>query len=129
LPSIAAMHAEPPAVASAYMKAVADFQKEYAKYLMRGKFVDDEGFACRTGSQPVQGGDANALAARSTRSVVAKRFVADDGTSAVCVWTIAGKPADIVIDGLGKPKGVFVPPGEKADGPLVADAIRLYVYP
>ena len=125
LPSLAAMHAEPPAVASAYMKAVGDFQREHAKYLLRGTFVDEEGFISRTGCQPVQ----NWQAARSTKGVVAKRFVAADGTSAVCVWNISGKPADVEITGLGDPKGVFAPAGENADGPLAADSIRLYVYP
>ena len=110
LPSLAAMHAEPPAVASAYMKAVADFQRAHAKYLMRGKFVDDEEFAVR--------GDG----------LVAKRFTADDGTSAVCVWNLSDKPADVAIDGLGKPKGVFAPARESAAGPLQPDSIRLYEF-
>ena len=110
LPSLAAMHAEPPDVASAYMKAVADFQRQHAKYLMRGKFVDDEGFAVR--------GDG----------VVAKRFVADDGTSAVCVWNLSDKPVDVSVDGLGKLKGVFAPKGEGTAGPLAPDAIRLCVF-
>ena len=110
LPSLAAMHAEPPAVASAYMKAVGDFQRTHAKYLLRGTFVDDEGLA------PVQS------------SLVAKRFVADDGTSAVCVWNITGKPVPVEIAGLGRPKGVFAPAGEGTTGPLAADSIRLYVF-
>jgi len=111
LPSLAAMHAEPPAVASAYMKAVCDFQREHAKYLMHGKFVDDEGFT------------------PPTNGIVAKRFVAADGTSAVCVWNASDKPTDVVINGLGKAaKCVFAPNGENAIGPLAADSIRLYVY-
>ena len=109
LPSLEAMHAEPPAVASAYMKAVADFQRTHAKYLLRGKFVDDEGFTCRSG-------------------VVAKRFIADDGTSAVCVWNLTNKPVPVEITGLGRPKGVFAPDRENATGPLAPDAIRLYVF-
>ena len=109
LPSLQAMHAEPPAVASAYMKAVGDFQRTHAKYLLRGRFVDDEGITCRS-------------------RVVTKRFIADDGTSAVCVWNITNKPVSVFITGLGRPKDVFAPAGENADGPLAADSIRLYVF-
>ena len=109
LPSLQAMHAEPPAVASAYMKAVGDFQRTHAKYLLRGRFVDDEGITCRS-------------------RVVAKRFVADDGTSAVCVWNITNKPVSVFITGLGRPKGVFAPSGEGVTGPLAPDSLRLYVY-
>ena len=119
LPSLTAMRAEPPDVASAYMKAVGDFQREHAKYLLRGKFVDDEGLAVtgRAGSPlPAVGG------------IVAKRFVAADGTSAVCVWNVADKPVSVAIDGLGEPKRVFAPSREDVAGPLAADSIRLYVF-
>ena len=109
LPSLADMRAEPPDAASAYMKAVCDFQRKHAKYLMRGRFVDDEGFS-------------------ATDGVVAKRFVADDGTSAVCVWNVGESPLDVAIDGLGKPKGVFAPGGESPDGELKANSLRLYVF-
>ena len=109
LPSLQAMHAEPPAVASAYMKAVGDFQRTHAKYLLRGRFVDDEGITCRN-------------------RVVAKRFIADDGTSAVCVWNLTNKPVPVEITGLGKPKGIFAPVGEGATGLLAPDSLRLYVY-
>ena len=109
LPSLEAMHAEPPAVASAYMKAVGDFQRTHAKYLLRGRFMDDEGITCRN-------------------RVVAKRFIADDGTSAVCVWNVTDKPVSVFITGLGRPKGVFAPVGEGTTGPLAADSIRLYVF-
>ena len=109
LPSLADMRAEPPDAASAYMKAVCDFQRKHAKYLMRGRFVDDEGFS-------------------ATDGVVAKRFVADDGTSAVCVWNVGESPLDVAIDGLGRPKGVFAPGGESPDGELKANSLRLYVF-
>ena len=124
LPSLEAMHAEPPAVASAYMKAVADFQRTHAKYLLRGRFVDDEGFASRSGCQPVQNGQA----ARSTGGIIAKRFIADDGTSAVCVWNISNKPVDVVINGLGNPTGIFAPGNESTNGQIRPDSLRLYVY-
>ena len=110
LPSLAAMGATPPDVASAYMKAVGDFQRKYAKYLLRGKFVDDEGFSAQ--------GDG----------LVAKRFVADDGSSAVCVWNVADKPVPVAINGLGAPASVTEPEaGEVAPGtPLAPDTLRLY---
>ena len=104
------MQRTPQPVANAYLKDVCEFQKTHAKYLMRGKFVDDDGFTC------------------SGNGLVAKRFVADDGTSAVSVWNISEKPLAVEIDGLGKPKGVFAPGSEKADGTLAPDSIRLYVY-
>ena len=109
LPSLQSMQAEPPAVASAYMKAVGDFQRTHAKYLLRGRFVDDEGITCRN-------------------RVVAKRFVADDGTSAVCVWNVTDKPVSVSFSALGRPKGVFAPAGEGTTGPLAPDSIRLYVF-
>ena len=92
------------------MKAVGDFQRKYAKYLLRGKFVDDEGFSAQ--------GDG----------LVAKRFVADDGSSAVCVWNVADKPVPVAINGLGAPASVTEPEaGEVAPGtPLAPDTLRLY---
>ena len=110
LPSIDAMRSTPPAAASAYLKAVCDFQRAHAKYLMRGRFVDDEGFAA------------------TASGIVAKRFVAADGTSAVCVWNAATTPTPVEIDGLGAARAVFAPSTEPVDGPLAADSIRLYVY-
>ena len=121
------MNAEPPAVASAYMKAVSDFQRKHAKYLMRGKFVDEGGFIYRTSCQPAQNGQD----ARSPKNIVAKRYTADDRTSAVCVWNISEKPVSVEIDGIdgiGKPSAVFAPAGEKTEGPLAPDSIRLYVF-
>ena len=99
-----------------------DFQREHAKYLLRGRFVDDEGF-CISKTGCVQDGQA----ARSA-GVVAKRFVADDGTSAVCVWNVTDKPVSVAINGLGEQKCAYVPAGETATGPLPADSIRLYVF-
>ena len=123
LPSLEAMHATPPDVASAYMKAVGDFQREHAKYLLRGRFVDDEGFSCGTGCQPAWNGQT----ARSV-GVVAKRFIAADDTSAVCVWNVTDKPVPVVVEGLGEPKGAFAPAGEYVTGSLPPDSIRLYVF-
>ena len=77
---------------------------------MRGKFVDEDGFTC------------------SAKGVVAKRFVADDGTSAVIAWNISDKPQAVVIKGLGAVKGVFAPAGEKTEGARAADSRRLYAF-
>ena len=111
LPSLQAMNAEPPDVASAYMKAVADFQRKHAKYLMQGKFLDDLGI-----NEPGKG-------------LLAKRFNAADDTNAICVWNISEKPLPVAIGLWEKnPTGVFAPAGEKTDGPLAANSIRLYVY-
>ena len=126
LPSLAAMHAEPPDVASAYMKSAADFQREHAKYLLRGTFVDEEGFAIGRAAYPQAA--VRRVEDAAPYHVVAKRFVAADGTSAVCVWNISDKPADVTISGLGKPIGVFAPRGEAVDGQIRPDSLRLYVY-
>ena len=126
-PSLAAMAAEPPAVASAYMKSVAGFQRKHAKYLMRGRFVDGEGFAI--GGRAACPQDAvRRVGDNAPCQIVAKRFLADDGTSAVCIWNISEKSADIAIAGLGEPHGIFAPDGRDVAGPLAPDSIRLYVF-
>jgi len=101
---------EKPAVAAAYLKGVCDFQRAHAKYLLRGRFVDTDGFAC---THP---------------ALVAKRYVAADGTSAVCVWNLGKRPVPVNVEGLGAPAGVFAPAGESTEGPLAADSLRLYVF-
>ncbi len=108
------------------MKAVGDFQRTHAKYLLRGKFVDDEGITGTTGILPVDTGTTGVSPVQSP--LVAKRFIADDGTSAVCVWNISNKPADVMINGLGKPTGVFAPGNESTTGQIRPDSLRLYVY-
>ncbi len=110
LPDLGAMASVPPAEASAYMKAVCDFQRAHAKHLLEGRFVDDEGFAC------------------PDPALVAKRFLAADGSSAVCVWNVSDKPAEVRIRGLGPATGVFAPASAATDGPLAADSLRLYVF-
>ena len=67
-----------PAEASAYMKSVLDLQRAQAKYLLRGRFIDDEGFVC------------------TDPALLAKRFVAADGTSAVLVSISDAAFADCV---------------------------------
>ncbi len=110
LPSIYAMHETPQEVANGYLKSVCDLQKAHAKHLMRGRFVDDEGFSV------------------SDQRVVAKRFVAADGTSAVCAWNVSDEPVEIEVKGLGAPTGVFAPGGEGVNGPIGPDSIRLYEF-
>jgi hypothetical protein len=88
---------------------VCDFQRAHTKYLMRGRFVDDEGFTC------------------ADRALTAKRFVAADGTSAVCVWNMSDKPVDVKLSGLGDAVSVHAPAGTSAQGPLAANSLRLYV--
>ena len=124
VPDIAEMQKTPQPVANAYLKSVCDFQRAHAKYLLRGKFVDEDGFICRTGCQPVQNGQDS----RSRNALVAKRFIADDGTSAVCVWNISDKPVPVDITCLGSLKGVFAPGEERAEGTLAPDSIRLYIF-
>ena len=110
LPNLADMAAVSPREASAYLKSVCDFQRAHAKYLLKGRFVDDEGFSC------------------ASASILAKRFVAADGTSAVCVWNVTEVPVTVALAGLGEPTGVFAPGTESVTGPLAGDSIRLYVF-
>ena len=110
VPDIGEMTKVSPAEASAYLKSVCDFQRAHAKYLMRGRFVDDEGFTC------------------ADRALTAKRFVAADGTSAVCVWNMSDKPVDVKLSGLGDAVSVHAPDGTSAQGQLAANSLRLFVF-
>ena len=110
IPNLQDMASIPAAEASAYMKSVLDFQRAQAKYLLKGRFVDNEGFTC------------------SNASVIAKRFAAADGTSAVIAWNTSEKPVDVQIEGLGAPTKIAAPGTASVDGPLAADSIRLYVF-
>ena len=110
VPDIGEMTKVSPAEASAYLKSVCDFQRAHAKYLMRGRFVDDEGFAC------------------ADLALTAKRFVAADGTSAVCVWNMSDKPVDVKLSGLGGAISVHAPIGTSVQGPLAANSLRLYLF-
>lgn len=109
-PDLAAMAEASSERAREWLKAVCDFQREHAKYLLRGRFADDEGFTC------------------ANPALVAKRFVADDGTSAVCVWNVSDAPAEAKLEGLGEPTAVAAPGAGSVDGPLAPNAIRLYVF-
>ena len=110
VPDLKAMASVPPAVACAGLKAVCDFQRAHAKYLLRGRFVDGEGFSC------------------PGAALVAKRFVAADGTSAVCVWNVSDAPVAVKLEGLGAPTAVAAPGAEPVAGPLAANALRLYTF-
>jgi hypothetical protein len=117
LPDIGEMHRTDQRTANAYLKSVCDMMRTHAKHLLRGRFVDEDGFTVRGGRTSGPGA-----------TVIAKRFVADDGTSAVCAWNISDKPVDVTVDGLGSPTGTSAPSGEKASGPLAPDSIRLYEF-
>ncbi|MBQ3099254.1 MAG: hypothetical protein IJC66_13955 [Kiritimatiellae bacterium] len=110
LPDLEEMSRVPPAVASAYTKAVCDFQRQHAKYLLRGRFMDDEGLTCLNSA------------------LTAKRFVADDGTSAVCVWNMASKPVAADIAELENAQSVHAPDGTAHEGPMDANSLRLFVF-
>ena len=110
LPDLATMASAAPEAARADLKAVCDFRRAHAKYLLRGRFVDDEGFSC---AHP---------------ALLAKRYVAADGTSAVCVWNVSDAPAAVALEGLGAPTAVAAPGAAPVEGPLAANALRLYVF-
>ena len=106
-PDLSAMAEASSERAREWLKAVCDFQRAHAKYLLRGRFADDEGFTCEN------------------PALIAKRFVADDGTSAVCVWNVSDKPAEVKLEGLGAPTAVAAPGAEPADGPLAPSALSV----
>ena len=110
VPNVALMASVKQTEANAYLKSVCDFQRAHAKYLLAGRFVDDEGFRC------------------DNPSLLAKRFLAADGTSAVCVWNLSDAPAEVKLEGLGTPSGVYAPSGAAATGALAGDSLRLYVF-
>ena len=81
--------------------------------------------------QTVQAVIALLLGAMALWAVLAKRgkrFVADDGSCAVCVWNVADKPVPVAIDGLGAPASVTEPEAGVVapDTPLAPDTLRLY---
>ena len=110
LPDLEEMAKASPHEVQAYAKSVCDFQRANAKYLLRGRFVDDEGFVC------------------PSPALTAKRFVAADGTSAVCVWNMSDEQVDVVLSGLGEAMHVLAPDGTSAQGAMSANSLRLYVF-
>ena len=109
-PDLKAMASVAPDAASRDLKAVCDFRRAHAKYLLHGRFVDDEGFTC------------------ADSALVAKRFIADDGTSAVCVWNISDESVAVKVEGLGEPTAAFAPVGTPPTGDLPANSLRLLVF-
>jgi hypothetical protein len=110
VPNLKALQSISRDAAESYLKSVCDLQRAYGKYLLTGRFVDTEGFTC------------------TNPALVAKRFVAADGTSAVCVWNISAKATDVEIEGFGKPLSVVAPGTEPTTGLLAPNSIRLYIY-
>ena len=112
VPDVKWMQSNDAKTAAAYLKAVNFLQRRYAKYLLGGRFVDNEGFSSRD------------------RNVLAKRYVAEDGTSAVLAWNIGNKPAPVAIAGLGEPSAVAEPGNDSVlpGSPLAPDSLRIYVY-
>ena len=72
--------------------------------------MDDEGLTCLNSA------------------LTAKRFVADDGTSAVCVWNMASKPVAADIAELENAQSVHAPDGTAHEGPMDANSLRLFVF-
>ena len=113
VPDVRWMQANDPKRAAAYLKAVNLFQRKHTKYLLEGRFVDDEGFSLK-----------------APAGVLAKRYVANDGTSAVLVWNMTSQSAVVSVGGLGVASETAEPDTGTvaADAPLAADALRLYVF-
>ena len=113
LPDIGWMQTNDPKVAAAYLKDVNLFQRQHAKYLLQGSFRDEEGFALQ-----------------APAGVLAKRYVAKDGTSAVLVWNTADRAAAVSVRGLGRASEVAEPGAGTvaADAPLAGDTLRLYCF-
>ena len=111
-PNLEWMRSHDPRAAAAYLKAVCLLQREHSKYLLEGRFADDEGFSAPMGD------------------VIAKRFVAADGTSAVVVWNPGDRQVPVRIDGLGAVKAAFEPEAGKVapETALAANSLRLYAY-
>ena len=113
LPDVGWMQTNEPKAAAAYLKAANLFQRQYAKYLLTGRFLDEEGFTLK-----------------APAGVLAKRYLARDGLSAVLVWNMTDRSVPVSIGGLGVPS-VTSEPGAgtvAADAPLAADTLRLYGY-
>ena len=108
IPDVTAMAEVSPAEASAYLKGVCDFQRKYAPYLLTGTFVDTDGVS------------------QANPAVIAKRFVAADGTSVVCAWNVTDKPTEPTFAGSAAPKAVDAPAGTPTTGPIPANSLRLY---
>jgi len=97
-----------------YLCQVCEFARSHGKFLLRGRFVNTEGFS-------VDG-----------TGVQAKGYRADDGTFAVLVWNTDREcPSAVSVQAPGTLCGVYEP-GRKdpvdLKAPLAADSLRLFVY-
>lgn len=61
-------------------------------------------------------------------ALVAKGFVAADGTRAVCVWNVSRQSQPVRVDGLGEPSAAFAPAGTPTAGDIPANSLRLLVF-
>ena len=68
---------------AAYLKEITGLYNEYADYILRGAFVDTDGFTC------------------SDPAVIAKGYVAKDGSMAVALWnpTADDRTVELAHDG------------------------------
>jgi len=98
--------------AAAYLRSVCDFQRRQARFLLRGTFVDTEGFV-------VSG------------TVRAKGYRADAGTLGVLVWNPEETaPATFAVSGAGRIVGADEPDADgavEAASPLAANSLRLLI--
>ena len=75
---------------AAYLKEITGLYNEYADYILRGRFVDTDGFAC------------------SDPAVIAKGYEAKDGSMAVALWNPTAQDRTVAIICGGKTTSVCV---------------------
>lgn len=102
-PSLSVLQVTDSFAAGAYLKRVADFQREHREFLLRGRFLDTEGV--------VLGGE--------TDQVGATRWQTADGKEAVLVWNASEKPRHVSVSVNGVAWCA-------AKSPLSADSLRLW---
>ncbi|MBR2839286.1 MAG: hypothetical protein IKE55_10910 [Kiritimatiellae bacterium] len=108
-PAIDRMRDTDQRTAQKYLKSVCDFQRRWSKYLLEGMFRDTDG--C-----PVSG-------------MTAKRFEAEDGTSAVLLWNVLDRPVAPVLAPGTAVAAADSPEGACADplAPVAPDSLRVVV--
>ena len=110
VPSLKIMNAAPLDEQAAYVKAANDFRRVHADLLLRGDFVDTDGFV-------LEG-----------EGLFAKRYVGADGASGVLVWNVSKEPRSVGVKGLGAATSVSEIGRAAVDAsePLAPDTLRLY---
>lgn len=98
----------------AYSKSVIDFQKAHPDLLVRGKFVDSEGFTCEG-------------------KLIAKAYTDESGKKlGVLLWNPNKEPASFVLTVPGKKLTHAAAPGEESTAdalaPVPGESIRLMVF-